>query len=109
MAVGALICGVIGLCTFWMLGLGAIPGLVGVILGAVGVSRAKHLPNNTGAGQAKAGIALGVIAIVASVGFFTYFLNEVDDSNVTFNTGHINSDPSDGSCNHDRFLQDPDC
>jgi hypothetical protein len=109
LAVAALVCSIIGLCTFWMLGLGAIPGLLGVILGAVGMNRAKQLPNNTGSGQAKVGIVLGIVAIVASVAFFSYFLSEVDDSNITFNTGRVNSDPADGSCNHDRFLQDPDC
>jgi hypothetical protein len=109
MAVAALVCGVIGICLFWLIGLGALPGLFGIIFGLIGLNRAKQLPNRVGAGQAKVGLVLGVIAIVASVVFVGWVVSRVDDGDITFNSGRIDSDPPNGVCNPDRFLEDPDC
>lgn len=70
------------------------------------------------------GVVTGAIAIVASVGFViaiglgsstdpvdgpggspSTFPSAVDDEY----QGGINTDPADGTCDQDRFLQDPDC
>jgi len=104
MAIAALILGVIGVLSFWAVGFGALPGLIAIILGVIGMNRAKE--TGLGGGQAKVGLGLGVIAVVASIVFVVFLVNKADDINFD---GRINSDPSDGICNHDRFLQDPDC
>ena len=43
-------------------------------------------------------IGVGVLALVIVLAIA--FADDIDD---------INSDPSDGFCNEERFLQDPDC
>lgn len=60
----------------------------------------------SGRGMAIAGIVLGWIGVaaLALVIVFAVFLANSDDLN-----DEINSDPSDGVCNEERFVQDPDC
>jgi hypothetical protein len=60
-----------------------------------------------GAGLALGGIITGAIGILASIVFAILFFVVIDDA--TNNLDEINSDPSDGECDMDRFLQDPDC
>lgn len=103
MALAALILGIIGVLSFWAIGFGALPGLIAVILGIIGINKAKE--TGVGSGQAKAGVGLGVLAIVASIAFIVLIVSAADD--VDFEG--INTDPSDGVCNTDRFFQDPDC
>jgi hypothetical protein len=104
MAIAALILGVIGVLSFWAIGFGALPGIIAIILGVIGMNRAKE--SGIGGGQAKAGLALGIVAVIASIVFFVFLVSRADD--IDFDGG-INTDRPDGICNHDRFLQDPDC
>jgi formate-dependent nitrite reductase membrane component NrfD len=54
--------GILGVLTFWLLGLGAVLGLVAIILGVIGLRRVRsgQATNRT---SAIAGIVLGAIAI----------------------------------------------
>ncbi|HYI60532.1 MAG TPA: DUF4190 domain-containing protein [Acidimicrobiales bacterium] len=117
MAIGALVTGLIAMLCFPVLGLVSIP------LGIVAIKRSKAL-NGNGKGMAIAGIITGVIGIIWGIAFLAlvvFAANEVDSdpSDGVCNSdrivqdpdcrGGVNSDPSDGTCDRDRFIQDPDC
>lgn len=106
LATGAMVTGIISLVTFWLCGLGAVLGLVAVVLGAVALSKANKTPARTGRGQAIAGIATGAVALVITLAFLALivFAGESTDD-----FQEINTDPSDGFCDSERFMQDPDC
>jgi hypothetical protein len=97
LAIGSLVCGIL---SFFSCG---VLGLVAIILGFLGLGKAKE-QNGSGKGMAIGGIVTGALGILLGVILvFAVFL-AADDAN-----DEINSDPSDGVCNTDRFLQDPDC
>lgn len=106
MATAALVLGIVGLCLFWITGLGAILGILAIIFGVIGMNKAKQLPGQFLIGRAKAGLITGIVATVASIAFVVVtvavFVDAVEDL-------QINSDPSDGECNAERRIQDPDC
>jgi hypothetical protein len=104
-ALAALLVGIGAVLTFWLCGLGAVVGLAALVLGILGVSRANKLADGRGKGQAISGIVLGAIAIIISVGFIALIVASDD----TGDSGDVNTDPSNGSCNYERFMQDPDC
>ena len=106
MAIAAMVVGILSLVTFWLCGLGAVLGLVAVVLGAVALSKANKTPARTGRGQAIAGIATGAVALVISLAFLVFFV-VVGESTPEFE--EMNTDPSDGFCDSERFFQDPDC
>ena len=106
MAIAAMVVGILSLVTFWLCGLGAVLGLVAVVLGAVALSKANKTPARTGRGQAIAGIATGAVALVITLAFLALIVF-AGESTPDFE--EINSDPADGFCDSDRFLQDPDC
>ncbi|WP_432505497.1 DUF4190 domain-containing protein [Kineococcus arenarius] len=61
----SLILGIVGLLLCWFLGIGIIPGIIGLILGIVGMKRAKRgLATNRGV--AIAGVVTSVLAVIAS-------------------------------------------
>ena len=102
LAVGSLILGIL---SFFCVGL--IAGPIAIVLGFLGRKKANEEMAGNGAGMALAGIITGALGFAVSLVFvlFTFVftesvVNELDD---------INSDPSDGICNEDRFWQDPDC
>ena len=67
----SLILGIIGLLLCWLLGIGIVPGIIGLILGVVGMRRAKRgLATNRGV--AIAGVVTSVIAIIASAVFLAF-------------------------------------
>jgi hypothetical protein len=116
LAIGGLVCGIIGLLTFWICGLGALLGVVAVILSAIGLNSAKKRSDGSGRGMAIGGLITGGLAILASIAFVVFFFVIADsttselenlDSNEFF--PELNSDPADGVCDSDRFIQDPDC
>lgn len=120
MAIASLVLGIIGLVTFWACGFGAIPGLVAVVLGILGLQAANKLPGQPQRGLAIAGIVTGGLAVLVGVGFFlvmVVFANEAEsdleriqrDLEEQLENQGVNSDPSDGECDYDRFIQDPDC
>lgn len=102
LAIASLIVGIISLVMFWLCGLGIIGGIVAVVLGVLGRNKSKQL-NGTGAGAAMGGIVTGAIALVVSAVFLVVVVVAGNASD------GIDSDPSNGVCNPDRFFEDPDC
>jgi len=129
-AITALVCGILTIvtCLFPL-------GLVAVILGVMGLSKAKNL-NGSGRGMAIGGIITGVIGLISGAALvFGVFLaaDAVDDLDFDICGGDnqtsqglpcerqgdedptpddgsgINSDPVDQVCNLDRYIEDPDC
>ncbi|MFV0316469.1 MAG: DUF4190 domain-containing protein [Microthrixaceae bacterium] len=95
---------VLGILSFFCVGL--ITGPIAVILGFVGRNKANKELNGNGAGMALAGIITGGIAFILSLVFlFVVVLG----SNEVINDLEIDTDPSNGVCDPNRFLQDPDC
>ena len=106
-AVAALVLGIIGLLLSllcWPLGI--LLCIAAIVLGFLGRSRAETMAGN-GAGLALGGIITGIVGILAGIVAAILFFVVVNDA--TTDLGDINSDPSDGECDMDRFLQDPDC
>jgi formate hydrogenlyase subunit 3/multisubunit Na+/H+ antiporter MnhD subunit len=77
-------------------------GFVAVVLAIMGLSKAKSM-NGNGKGLAIGGLVTGIIGILATI-VIALVLIFAEDT-----TDDINSDPSDGVCNEERFIQDPDC
>lgn len=100
MAIAGLVLGVVGILTCWLCGLGAVLGVIGVVLAAVALSRSNRLPGRPDRGLAIAGVVTNVLAIIAGVVIVAVLIASAEP---------INSDPADGYCNEDRWLQDPDC
>jgi uncharacterized membrane protein AbrB (regulator of aidB expression) len=67
LATAALVCGIVALVLFWTVWLGLILGVLAVVFGAVGRSKAAQgAPNRS---QATAGLWLGIAALVVSILF----------------------------------------
>jgi hypothetical protein len=67
LAIAALVCGIVGLVLFWTVWVGLILGILAIVFGAVGRSRAAlGAPNKS---QATAGMWLGIAAVVVSILF----------------------------------------
>ena len=105
MAIAALVCGILSLLAFWACFVGILLGILAVVFGFLGRSKAREM-NGNGAGMALAGLITGGLGLLVSlVAFVAFFI--IAESTDDFEG--INSDPSDGECDFDRFLQDPDC
>lgn len=104
MAIASLILGV-GAFFFSLIpifGLTSIPfAIVGLALGISGWVRASK--GFEGKGLAVAGVAACTAALLVSTIYIFAIGSAANDSPT------INSDPSDGICNPNRFVQDPDC
>jgi hypothetical protein len=84
-------------------GFAAVPfAIAGVVLGVLGLSRARS--TNQGKGLAIGGMATSAAALVVCALYLVLFVVIADNT-----SDDINSDPSNGICDSDRFLQDPDC
>jgi hypothetical protein len=103
LAIASLVLGIVSLVLFWAFGLSLFIGGLAVVLGAVGLSKSNSMPNRTGRGQAIAGIITGGLGAAAGILVIIGLMAAGGDLT------EINSDPSDGYCNEDRWLQDPDC
>jgi hypothetical protein len=101
MAIAALVVGIVTIvsCLFPL-------GVVAAVLGFLGLKKAKEL-NGNGRGLAIGGIVTGLIGLIS--GLILVFGVFLAADSVNDNLDDINSDPSDGVCNEDRFIQDPDC
>ncbi|HMJ74506.1 MAG TPA: DUF4190 domain-containing protein [Iamia sp.] len=109
MAIAALILGIISL-------LGSLVPIVGwfmwpfalaaIGLGFAGASRAGKI-GGVGKGMAVGGLITGALALLAAIAWTVILVVAADDVNDDFND--INTDPSNGVCDTDRILQDPDC
>jgi hypothetical protein len=100
MATAALVLGIIGVCLFWAVGAGVVCGILAVVFGAFGMSKAIHLPGRYLRGRALAGLILGGIAIV--LGSLVFVV-------IVLVGGTVDTDESDGRCDDSRYFQDPDC
>lgn len=99
LAIASLVLGIL-----WLYWIGSILALVFGYVAKGQIDRAAG--RQSGRGLAIAGIVLGwigVAVLVLVVVVAIAFRDNVSDLD------EINSDPSDGVCNEDRFLQDPDC
>jgi hypothetical protein len=109
MAVASMVLGILGIVTFCAWGFGALLGLLAIVLGAVAIRNAKRQPGTPGVGMAWAGVITGIVAVIAGVVVFALLVLAIATSDGTSDFEGINTDPSDGVCDEDRFLQDPDC
>jgi peptidoglycan/LPS O-acetylase OafA/YrhL len=67
LATAAMVCGIVGVVLFFTIWIGVILGILAIVFGAVGRSRADQgAPNK---GQATAGLWLGIVAVLVSVLF----------------------------------------
>ena len=100
-ATAALVVGIVAIPMLVLCGLGAIAGLVAVVLGVLGLVRAGKLPDSPGKGMAIGGLIIGVVSLIAGVAIFAAFLAGW--------SSEVDTDPVDGYCDVSRYLQDPDC
>ena len=99
LAIASMVLGIL-----WIYWIGSILALVFGYVAKGQIDRAAG--RQTGRGMAIAGIVLGWIGVAALalvVVLALAFSDDIDDLD------DINTDPSDGFCDEDRFLQDPDC
>ena len=82
LAVAALVVGIVGVVLFWTVWGGVILGILGLVFGAVGLSKANRGGPNKG--MAVAGLILGGVALVGSILFIVALVNVVDSSEERF-------------------------
>lgn len=79
LAIGALVCGIIALISFWTIFGGIVFGLIALILGIMGRKKANE--NGVGGGMAIAGLVMGILGLLGGLlfGAFTvWFVSSVD-------------------------------
>ena len=76
LGIAALVLGILALLTSWMLGLGIIPGLVGLVLGIVAI---RKLGRVRGASRAVpiVGVVLSVLGLLVGIVFLVFFISVV--------------------------------
>ena len=79
LAVAGMICGILGLVLFWTVWIGIILGVLGIIFGALGRSRANSM-GGTGRGMAMTGIITGAIGVVAAIIFIVFIASKVNEA-----------------------------
>jgi hypothetical protein len=81
LAIASLVLGIVGLATCCCYGLGALPGLVGAILGHIGLKQIKER-GQQGRGMAIAGIATGWAAVaLTAIGVVLLIVGVISDPN----------------------------
>jgi hypothetical protein len=99
-ATAALVLGIIGVVLFWTIWFGVLLGILAIIFGVLGMSRAKTgAPNG---GLATAGLVLGIVALVASIVFFVLVVRVATDEGLLDDLGNkiefCIEHPDDPSC-----------
>jgi hypothetical protein len=86
LATASLVLGIIGLVMFWAVWVPFVLGILAIVFGAIGRSRAKQgAPNG---GLATAGLVLGIVSLVIAVLFFVLFFAAISEpGRITFETG----------------------
>ena len=75
MAIASLVCSLVGVIPcFWLF---QIPGLLGTIFGFIGLKQTKS-GERGGRSMAVAGTIIGIILVIACVGFWIYFATNAD-------------------------------
>jgi hypothetical protein len=75
LAIAALVLGILSVVLLWMVWGGIVLGVLGIVFGAIGLSRAKAgAPNK---GPATAGLILGIVGLVGSVLFVVLILTTI--------------------------------
>ena len=77
LAVAGLVLGIIAVAFFWMWPIAIICGILGIVFGAIGVSKAKRL-GGTKRGMALAGLILGILGLVGSIVFIFVIISAVE-------------------------------
>jgi hypothetical protein len=96
LAIASMVLGIL-----WLYWIGSILALVFGYVAKGQIDRSGG--RQTGRGMAIAGIVLGWIGVAVAVILIVFAIALANSSS------DINSDPSDGFCNQDRFMEDPDC
>ncbi|MBI3821397.1 MAG: DUF4190 domain-containing protein [Planctomycetes bacterium] len=74
MALASYYCGVFGLISCFLMGVGGIFGAVPIIFGILGLMKAKQNPEAHGTGHAITGIVLGAIELLTGCGTIGFIL-----------------------------------
>lgn len=115
----ALVIAIVSTAGFWWKGYGGAAGLIAVVFAVVAVHSSAAAPVRA---LGTSAIILGSIAMSLTLGvqFVTRFVedsfnNAFDGAGIEFDSSgsspdrRINSDPPDGECDRERFIEDPDC
>jgi hypothetical protein len=97
LATAALILGILGVVFFWTFWFGIILGVLAVIFGAIGLSRAKSgAPNK---GMATAGLVLGIVSVALGVVFIVVIFSIGNSAQDQFDQfGYCMDHPRDPAC-----------
>jgi len=76
LAVAGMVLGIIGLVLCWIPIVGGLCAIVGIILGALGMGRAKKI-GGKGKGLALAGLVCGIVGVVLGIAFFVMMMRTV--------------------------------
>lgn len=101
LATWALVLGIVSILTFWTCGLGVLLGILAVIFGVMGRSRAREAPGSPNAGRALAGVITGLFGIVGGVVFLAVLIPDFLDE--------VENELQDGICDEEIEVLDPDC
>jgi hypothetical protein len=97
LATTALILGIVGVVLFWTFWFGIILGVLAIIFGAMGLSRAKSgAPNK---GMATAGLVLGIVSVVLGALFIVAIFSLGNSAQDRFDRfGYCMDHPRDPTC-----------
>ncbi len=115
-ATAALVTGILAVLLCWTFLGGLLLGGTGIVLGVIGLKKARGLVGETGSGLATAGIVLGgtgcaLSLVIGSIVMIAFLGAEAETEfrEVGEQIEGINTDPVDGFCDVERYMQDPDC
>lgn len=77
LAVAGLVLGIIALVLFWVPFLNWVLAILGIVFGAVGMSKGKKVGKGRGMGMA--GLILGLISLIGGTIFFFYALKKAEE------------------------------
>jgi len=77
MAIAALVLGIVALVLFFSCGLGILAGILAIIFGFLGRTKAKE--TGTGSGMALTGLILGAVGVVAGIAFIVAIVVAADE------------------------------
>jgi len=87
LAVAGLVLGILAACLFFVPFLNWILGILGIIFGGVGLSKANRIGGKN-KGLAIAGLVLGVVGLIAGTVFFVFVMREASRDIDRYNRMH---------------------